>query len=140
MSETNAPARSRNQVTIGCKLPHGLVIRLYSKSEGEDGKPVMATNSEPVKLNGANDPKAIFGFGLTQVDAEFWEAWIKQNPTFPAIKNGLITVQSSAAKAIDQARDNQAAKTGVEPINPDKPAKGIEPVPEKELSAAAAMA
>lgn len=141
MSETNtAPARSRNTTSIACKLPHGLIVRVYQKGEGEDGKPVMVAASEPLKLNGANDPGAVFGFGMTEVDTETWEAWLKQNANFPAVKNGLIVAQPNSSRAIDQAKDHQTAKTGVEPIDPEKPAKGIEPVPKKELRARAASA
>ena len=120
-------ARAHNRVTIGCNLPHGLVIRLYAPELGEDGKnTVMKPASEEVKLNGANSSKIIGGCGLTEVDADFWEEWKKQVRDFAPLKRGNLWEQPDMAHAASAALEFGAIPTGAERLDPDKPKiKGV---------------
>lgn len=131
---------SSNIVMVGCKLPHGLHLQLYEDGIAEASKEKIKIKSgAPVTLKGANSSSIVGGFGLTEVRADFWDAWIKANANFPAVKNGLIFAEARRDRAADRAIDQATAKTGVEAIDPNKPAKGIDPVPEKELKSARAM-
>lgn len=78
------------------------------------------------------------GFGLTfGVDADWAEAWFKQNADYPPVRRGLIFMQKSAASARDQAKDHANLLTGFEALNPHKPAPGIEPDSERHPGLAA---
>ena len=132
--------KTRNIVVVGCKLPHGITIQLHEGSHGEDGKPVMVATGAAITLKGRNASNVIGGHGLTDVPADFWEAWTRQNATFAPLKAGLIFAEPRRDRAMDRAVDQESARTGSEAIDPDKPGKGIEKVPDKEIQAAAAMA
>lgn len=117
----------RKMLTIGCKLPSGLIM--------EAGKP-GESNYTQVQLNGANQgeyvgrqesgkifiPKTEQGYGLTQVDSEFFAAWRKQYKVNAErwIREGIIFVVEDKASAQAAAADNVEVKTGYEQLNPDK--------------------
>lgn len=135
-----AAPKSRNIVVVGCKLATGLTIHLCDPGQSENGNPIHIPNiSTRVTLRGKNSSNIVGGFGLTEVDTDFWNAWLKQNPKHPAVLNGAIFAYGNRDKAMDHAMDHQSLKTGFEGIDPDKPGRGIERVPEKELRSAAAM-
>lgn len=99
-------------ITVGCKLPHGLIIK---------------TGGKAVTLNGANSARIVGGYGLTQVDKDFFEAWKKEFAQFPPLKHGLIFAQEKPASADSQAKEQADIRTGLEPIDPAKPAPGVRP-------------
>jgi hypothetical protein len=121
--------KSGDKVAVGCKLPHGIVLRLYKPTSQNDsnGKEitVFVADGDPVTLNGTNADKkggrVVGGYGLTEnVDADFMDAWMTQNPNFPAVKNGLIFVAPRVDKARDQAKE-QTEVRGIETIDPEHP-------------------
>lgn len=99
-------------VTIGCKLPNGLVLAL-----GETRHTLAGTRASAV----------VGGYGLTPVPADFWAAWSRKYAAFPPLQQGLIFAQPTVDKAAAQAREHAALRTGLEPINPQTPAPGITP-------------
>lgn len=99
------------QVTVGCKLAHGLVIGI---------------NGVQVKLNGSNDSNIIGGYGLTQVDKELADAWFEAYKDFDPVKAGLIFVQSKETDARAAATERKETKSGAEKLNPKAPVPGIE--------------
>lgn len=106
-------------VTVACKLPNGLILDIPGAKE-------------PVLLNGANHPDAIAGHGLTEVPADFWEAWTKQYPDFQPLKKELIFAQGGERSAISKAKERKGEKSGLEGLDPDKPGKGLERVPDQK--------
>jgi hypothetical protein len=129
------------QVTIGCKLPNGLIMELVEQPQQKN-----SINPAPVgkrvKLNGANTLRLanknpdIGGFGETTVDEEFWNEWYKRNKDADFIKNGFIFMVKSEAAFKTEAKDRINERTMLEPLNPDKAAKdprmsrGVERDPE----------
>lgn len=116
-------------VTVGCKLPHGLIIRLNSNSKTQ------------VTLNGANsgtvvglDGKVQRGTcGFTQVDETFINAWLKAYADTVMVKKGLIFISKNQKEAQAQADDKENIKTGFEPTDPAKPAApGVTPAEQPE--------
>lgn len=99
-------------ITVGCKLPHGLIIKTGNKS---------------VTLAGANSSRIVGGYGLTQVDKDFFDAWSKEFAQFGPLKNGLIFAQAKIESAEAQAKEQSVITTGLEPLNLDKPAAGVKP-------------
>lgn len=96
------------KVLVGCKLPNGLVI------EHPKDPTITAT------LKGRNREEIIgAGYGVTAVDSELWDAWIKSNADFVAVKNGAIYIAKDERdlKAISKEREKE--KTGLEPMQTD---------------------
>lgn len=103
-------AASTTTVTVGCKLPNGLVCEL-GKFGDEDYKAVT--------LKGANDSSVVGGYGLTPgVDAAFWDAWKKKHARLKFVKDGQVFALGDIASARDHAIDLSALKTGLEPLDP----------------------
>ena len=143
MAADVSQAKTRNRVTVGCKMSNGFTARVYDFTTNEHGQKVSMPISDPVTFAGANKASVKGGFGFTDVDADFWDAWLKQAKNHPAIKNGLIFAHDRRQDTIAHALDHKEAKTGLEPIDPTKPQMmgipGIEAVPEKELKEAIAL-
>lgn len=100
-------------VTVACKLPNGLAATVGETT---------------VAFAGANDPKALLGFGLTpNVDADFWTAWTTAvGKDFAPIKSMALFALDTTAKASAAVKEMSAdIKTGLERLDPDKPGPGI---------------
>ena len=94
-----------NVVTAGCKLPYSFMIQLNGKS---------------AVLNGANNAKIIGGHGITEnVDAELFNAWLKENANRAIVKNGFIFAYENKADTKAAAKERSKNKSGLEPIKPE---------------------
>jgi len=100
-------------VTVACKLPNGLVLDLA----GVDQKFV---------LNGAYHDEAIAGHGMTEVDEDFWTKWAALHKDFEPVKRGFVFATKGERNAAAQAKEKKANVTGLEGLDPKKPAPGIE--------------
>jgi hypothetical protein len=123
-------------VTVACKLPHGLVLRLFAMEDHDE--PVMGGGTktvkraiaigDPVTIHGVATPfgqvpKApiVGGFALTAgVDAEFFAAWLKQNAKSAVVRNGLIFGHEKPETAQKKAAEMADLRSGLEPLVPDK--------------------
>ena len=99
------------KVLIGCRLPHGLVLEYRGVSVTLKGK-----NSRVVA--GLYVPEQ--DFATTEVDADFWEAWIKEHSTFPAVTSNSIFVAKDSPSAEAVAKELRAESTGFEQLDPAK--------------------
>lgn len=97
-------------ITVGCKIVHGIIL---------------AHGGKRVTLAGSKASRIIGGYGLTEVDQGFWEAWCKANADSTLPKSQVIFAQEKPASAVAQAKEQEGVKSGFEPINPDKPAAGV---------------
>lgn len=98
-------------VTVGCKLPTGLILELGNRS---------------VEINGANSSGVIGGHGITHdVDAEFFNAWLEAHADRDMVKNGFIFAHDKAADTKAQAKEQEDNDTGLEAIKPDSPENGV---------------
>lgn len=92
-------------VSVGCRLPNGVVLELGDKK---------------VTLNGLNKVVIIgVDHGITEVDGDFWAAWSELNKDFTPFKNGAIFSAGDAKSTSALAEDLQGVKTGLEPIDPN---------------------
>jgi hypothetical protein len=67
-------------VTIMCKLPNGILLRLFGERRTFHVK-------GPAKRYG----RSVGGYALTpNIPRVFWLAWLEQNKAFDAVRNGLI--------------------------------------------------
>lgn len=99
-------------VTVGCKLPNGLMLEVGPKQVQ-----VAGWRNNAVKIVG--------GYGLTQVEKAFWEAWLAEHGQQPYVKNGVIFAQDKANSAAAQATEQKTVKSGLEPLPQKNPAPGI---------------
>lgn len=98
-------------VTVGCKLPHGLIL--------EVGKVQVA-------INGENKAVIAGGHGVTEgVDKEFWDAWVAAHPNYKPLTSGLIFAHEDKKDAIAQVKERKGQKHGLERLNPEAPMPGI---------------
>ena len=97
-------------VTVGCKLPNGLIL--------EQG-------GYKVELNGSNSSLVVGGYGLTgNVDKEAFEAWLAVHADQPYVRKELVFAQA-------KANENASEKTGLEGLDQNNPAPGIEKADKK---------
>ena len=110
MTELAPLPKGSDTLTIGCKLPNGLICELGVF--GSDGY-------QRVQLNGANSSNIIGGYGITEnVSAKFWEAWVKKYGRLEFVRKGLVFAERDLASARDQAKDFDSKKTGMERLDP----------------------
>lgn len=109
---------------VACKLPAGLIVDHETK-DGRKGK---------FQLNGASHSSAVAGYGVTEVDADLFKSWVEseEGKTFAPVKNGLIFALSDRDSKADKAKERKGLKSGAEPIDPTKPAPGVEPTEEQK--------
>lgn len=142
-NETNKVPES-GIVTVACKLPHGLIMRIYEMEDASEQ--VMGGGArtfkrarqvgDEVKLNGyavpfgqAPEHPVVAGFALTHnVDAGFFKAWMAANKDHAAVKNGLIFGYAQLDSVTSQAKERGALRSGLEPLNPNKVTQGGVPV------------
>lgn len=102
---------SSKTVTVGCKLPNGLILEVGNQS---------------VEITGANSSRVVGGHGITyDVDAEFFEAWLKAHADRDMVKGGFVFAHEKASSAKAEAADKESNKSGLEAIKPDAPENGV---------------
>lgn len=109
-----------SKLTVACKYPGGLTI--------DHG-------GQTVRFNGPNPdlPAQDGGYGLTpDVDATWFADWASKHSDFPPLANGLIFAAGDLDKAKAQAKEQTGVKSGLEGLDPDKPAEGLEPTDEQK--------
>lgn len=100
-----------SNITVGCKVIHGIKLRHEGKS---------------VVLAGAKSSKIIGGYGLTEVDKGFFEAWCEANKDSALLKADLIFAQEKPQSAVAQAKDQEDVKSGFEALDMSKPVPGVQ--------------
>ena len=101
------------QITIGCRLPSGLIIKVGDKSVELEGQRQTQKRSPVILLS--NDD-----YGTTEVDASFWEAWKQAvGEDFAPLKSGAIFEAKNQTEASAKAKDLKSKKTGHEPMTQD---------------------
>ena len=104
-----------NTVLIGCRLPHGIVLEIENAVSKEVTK---------VTLNGQNKSPAFEytemvvlqrdHFGITEIDAGFWEKWLAANADFAPFKANAIFVAKDEKSIKSQAAELRTEPTGFE--------------------------
>ena len=122
-------------VTVFCKLPCGLTLQVYKMEDVDE--PVMGggvktvrrsrgTTGTRVKVAGFAEPMlkrptnlVVHGVGITRdVDADFWNAWLKQNEDADYVKNGLVWASPKQTDIEAPTRDKVTLKSGMEAVDP----------------------
>lgn len=147
---TSAP-ESAKTVTVACKLPSGLVLRLAQPVKVNE--PVMGGGSREVTqyrpvgaavtvLGTAHPQNAaplcmiVAGYALTpDVDAKFWNEWLRQNVDHMVVKNNLIFAYEKDSDAKAAAKDNAERRSGLERLDPNKLPRGLKSVKAEKAEA-----
>lgn len=135
-----APAPTSGEtVVVACKLPNGLILRLFHEVDETEATPQgnrtvkvhrQRQDVVPVRLNGSATPYAKFpdypvhhGYALTVVDAGFWHEWCRQNHDAEVLRNKLVFAHEKPEQAQGQAQEQHKDKvrSGLEPIDPKNP-------------------
>jgi hypothetical protein len=130
----NATAQGKNQssgtatVTVGCKLPHGLMLDITE--EGKAGR--------RFRIKGSNSAGIIGGFGLTPgVPKDLWDAWHKKHEQLEFVRNGLVFAYDKTGDASARAKEvGGDLSSGLDPIDPNKKRNKIETLKTEDTVAA----
>lgn len=118
---------STQTVTVGCKLPHGLILQLRESSKTNEGV-ISNFIGEPVIVAGANSAAVIGGHGITpDVDKEFFDKWLDQNKAAPFVTKKLIFAHEKEGSVKAQATEQATNPTGFEGVDPSNPGAGLKP-------------
>jgi hypothetical protein len=119
-------------VTVGCKLPHGLELRVFEMEERDEAVigggtrvvKVARSAGTSVQINGNAVPhgqaprhQIVGGFAITSgVDADFWAKWLEQNKDSAIVKSGLIFAAAKAEDIKTEGCNRAKIKSGLEPL------------------------
>lgn len=115
-------------VTIGCRLPNGIILQLDSGHEVKLNGQNSAQEGSPIILLSERD------CGYTDVDASFWEAWKAQVTRGP--DGSTVPFAPLASQAIFEAKNERDAKAVHAEVKKEK--TGHEPMPQKSKDIEAA--
>lgn len=103
------------KIFVGCKLPHGLHLDY---------------NGARVTLNGSNTGTIVgvdgVKTGLTEVEKDFFDAWLAAHKDAPYVVNGMVFANDKLNDTKAEAAEMASVKTGFEGLDPAAPAPGIE--------------
>jgi hypothetical protein len=116
-------------VTVACKLPNGIHLDVFDQFEYEENtimgtrKSKRAVRSGRVTIAGikrrTDDSRLVMGFALTpNVPRDHWEAWLAANKDTPLVVNGLIFAHRQHSSVQDMAKEREANRSGLEPLDP----------------------
>lgn len=144
--------KASTTVTVACKLPNGLILRLFRRTVvlenvlggGQREVPVFHEQRQMVRLNGWSYPQKkgprqelAGGYGLTPgVPKDFFDAWLEQNKDADYVRNNLVFAMGSTDSARDRAKDQAEVKSGFERLDPNNLPKGVQRFDERETAAA----
>ena len=144
------PRTTGETVAVACKLPGGLLLRVFDPFEYEDpqrdGSTKTVKSWRPVpdqqfairgpwvasagqaynRTNSAVAELLPGGYAITYgVPKELWDKWLHQNKTTNLVKKRIVFAMPSLQAATEEARkpENRAVKSGMEPVDPDNPAQ-----------------
>ena len=103
------------KIFVGCKLPHGLFL-------DHNGARVTLNGSNAGAIVDADGVKT----GLTEVDKDFFDAWLSAHKDAPYVVSGMIFANDKIADTKAEAAEMASVKTGFEGLDPAAPAPGIE--------------
>ena len=147
------PVSTGDTVYVACKLPHGLVLRVFDwKTYNEpmrDGSYKEAKQAIPIanrqfivrgpwvatagqaynRNNGAVGELLPGGYAITEgCPKEIWEGWHDQNKRSRLVENRIILAHKDRATLIVEVLKMAAIMSGLEPLDRDNPAGRFGPV------------
>jgi len=134
----NIPSTTGETVSIACKLPNGLIMRVFDMVEasepvlggGHRASKMAQMRGEPVVIYGNASPygerpqnDVLHGYAITSgVSKEFWELWLEQNKDSALVKNRIIFAsdyKDTNVSVEDEAKDHLDTRSGLEALERD---------------------
>jgi hypothetical protein len=126
---------STNTVTVACKVPNGLLLRLGEFRDYDEpvvGGGVRTSKiwrqiGEPIHIKGpkrgmvGDDPFSpnADGYALTfGVPEDFMTKWLDENKDHDLVRNNLIRVSAKTQDLKAMTKESRDVATGLEPLNP----------------------
>lgn len=103
-------------VNVGCKMPNGIHLEFVTTFRDSKGNVLRANRERFATLRGAavkhGEPDhTVMGAAFTQVDADKWAYWLKENDGNSLIADGMVFAEVKVADAHAHAKD-EAARAG----------------------------
>jgi hypothetical protein len=133
---------STETVTIACKLPHGLQLRVYEMVERDEmvvggglrKRKVAVARPEVAYVYGWSHPQnaapkaqMVGGYALTpNVSKDLWDRWLQLNGDSMMVKNGLIFAHGKTDSTVAQAKDGEKVRSGLERLDPKNLPRRVE--------------
>lgn len=120
-------------VTVGCKMPAGLILEMGQLGEDNykrvviHGTNSLDSRSPAPRMSGMPVLPMVGGFALTPgVPKDFFEAWMKAHDRLDVVRKGWVFAQDKLADAQAHGDLMKDTKTGFEPlIAPAAAATGV---------------
>ena len=134
-TKVSDPASVGEVVTVACKVPNGIILRLMRMVDMAE--PVMGGGTRMVKqaqptgaaftVRGPAIPfgqipsfQIIGGYALTEgIPGDFWDTWCEQNKDSDLLKNKMMFAHERHATVVGLAEDRKDIRSGLEPLNPN---------------------
>lgn len=153
-TQSAAPARERirerltttgDTVVVACKQPNGLILRVFDWVEYEEPnsggktKKIARQSVEAGEYEihgnaidmaalqrGEVNHRIVGGYGITHgIPKDFWDRWLEENKDSRIVKNGLVLAWPTEQGAVDESRNREKLRSGLEPIDPDRPPRDV---------------
>lgn len=145
-TRASAPATTGDTVTVACKMPHGLILRIFDWEDFDEpmrdgtmrtGKRARDTG-EHFTLRGTwtasagqaympNNPAIAEllpgGYALTPgVPKDLWEKWYEQNRESAIVRERIVFAHAVHHTVVSEATQMRQVVTGLEPLDRANPA------------------
>lgn len=140
VDEVSGPVSGKDTITIACKLPTGIVMRLNRPIEvripmlGRPGEFIVDKMDQPDldtqyivagPLRG-DVLTTVGGYALTPgIPRDFAEEWFRQFKDASFVKSGMIFMEGNEQRSRDRAREQEEIRSGYERLNPDFTQKSV---------------
>jgi hypothetical protein len=119
-------------VTIACKLPNGLILRVFKLEKSQEATPLGQHDIDIARDTGkritiagnaaphGKSPLAPIsgGYALTHnVDADTWEQWLAANINSDLVRNKMIFAHAKQNELDAEARANETRLSGLERLD-----------------------
>ena len=102
---------AKETVLVGCRLPNGITL---THPQNKEVKVTLKGQYGEKSESGLFIPPA--PYGMTTVDAGFWNAWKEAYQGYPLLKTRAIFEAKSEAEFKAMARELEMEKTGMEAV------------------------
>jgi hypothetical protein len=128
------PATGTDVVSVYCKHPHGLILRVGKFVKRTEAAALHAREVEEWQQLGSftvagparrigEDAKApvIGGYAITHgVPKDLWDEWLKANKDTAMVLNKVIFAHEKSSYGDGQATEQKTIRTGLEPLSQGK--------------------
>lgn len=134
VAEKNDTSSAGAKVTVACKLPGGLELRVFKMVESSElvmGGGSRTTrvaqlagrvfiNGVAKKVEQSHGCMVVGGYALTPgVDKAFWDQWLEDNKDSLMVRNNLVFANESHAKLEGMAKERALVRSNLEPMAAD---------------------